>query len=95
MEKADEIIGEYKAEWTKAGIKARTNTYWNVFGEEKECVAFVTNYENFDAWVASRAEVEEKVGKDKLSELQGKLGAISRRIEESESSGRPDLSHSN
>ncbi len=95
MGKANDIIGEYVAEWTKSGIKASTNTYWNVFGEEQDCVAFVTNYESFDAWAASRAEVEEKVGQAKLNELQGKLGAISRRIEESESFGRPDLAHSN
>ncbi len=95
MEKASEIIGEFVAAWTKAGIKASTNTYWNVFGEEQDCVAFVTSYESFDTWVADRAEVEEKVGNEKLNELRGKLGAISRKIEESESFGRPDLAHSN
>ena len=95
MEKANEIIGEFVAAWTKAGIKASTNTYWNVFGEEQACVAFVTSHENFEAWVANRAEVNEKVGKDKLNELRTKLGAISRKIEVSESFGRPDLAHSN
>lgn len=95
MGKASEIIGEFLDAWTKAGIKASTNTYWNVFGEEQDCVAFVTSYESFDAWIADRAEVDKKVGEEKLNELRGKLGAISRRIEESESFGRPDLAHSN
>jgi len=94
-EKANEIIGEYLAEWTRAGIGASTNTYWNVFGEEQACVVFVTSYESTDAWMTSRAEVFEKVGEAKLNELENKFNTVLRKQEQSESFGRPDLAHSN
>ena len=94
-EKTNEIIGEYLAEWTRAGISASTNTYWNVFGEEQACVVFVTSYANPEAWWASRAEINEKVGESKLKELENKLNAVMRKQEQSESFGRPDLAHTN
>ena len=94
-EEAKEIIAEFKAAWTKADISARTNTYWNVFGREQACVAFVTSYESREAWVASRKEVMEKVGEAKLNELQSKWNSILRKQDEFESFGRPDLAHTN
>ncbi len=94
-EKANEIIGEYVAEWTRAGISASTDTHWNIFGQEQACVVFVTTYENPEAWMASRAEIREKVGEAKLNELENKFNAVLRKQEQSESFGRPDLSHTN
>jgi len=94
-QKANEIIGEFKAEWTRAGISASTNTYWNVFGEEQACVVFVTSYENAGAWIAGQAEVNEKVGEAKLTEIVNKWNAVLRKEEQSESFGRPDLAHPN
>ena len=58
---------ERMAEWTSAGISVSTNMYWNVFGEEQACVVFVTSYANPEAWRASRAEINEKVGESKLN----------------------------
>ena len=55
------------AEWTSAGISVSTNMYWNVFGEEQACVVFVTSYANPEAWRASRAEINEKVGESKIN----------------------------
>lgn len=92
-EKANEIIAEYKAAWTEAGISESTRTYWNIFGEEQSCVAFVTSYESREAWVNSRKEILEKVGEAKLNELRNKWSSILRKEEESESTDRPDLSH--
>jgi hypothetical protein len=91
--KFNEVIKEYIAEWTRAGITASTNTYWNVFGEEQGCVVFVTNYADMDAWMASRAEINEKVGEAKLKELNDKLMSTLRKQEQSESWSRPDLGH--
>jgi hypothetical protein len=94
-EEANEIIAEFKATWTKTGIRASTNTYWNVFGEEQACVAFVTSYENREAWIASRKEISDKVGEAKLNKLQSQWNSILRKQEEIESFGRPDLAHTN
>jgi len=93
MEKANEIIAEYLAAWTEAGISESTRAYWNVFGEEQSCVAFVTSYASREAWVNSRKEVLEKVGEAKLNQLQSKWNSILRKREESESFDRPDLTH--
>ena len=95
VEKANEIIAEYVAEWTRAGISASTNTYWNVFGEEQACLVFVTNYTDFEAYAAGRQEVYEKVGEAKLNELEAKFNSVLRKSESSQSTGRPDLAHSN
>jgi len=95
VEKANETIAEYVAAWTKAGISASTNTYWNVFGEEQACVVFVTSYTDFGAYAAGRQEVYEKVGEAKLNELESKLNSVLRKSESSQSTGRPDLAHSN
>jgi len=93
MEKAKEIIAEYLATWTKAGISESTRTYWNVFGEEQSCVAFVTSYASREAWVNSRKEILEKVGEAKLTELQNKWNSVLRKMAESETIDRPDLAH--
>ncbi len=95
VEKANEIIAEYVAEWTKAGISASTNTYWNVFGEEQACVVFVASYTDFAAYAIGKNEVYEKVGEAKLNELESKFNSVLRKSESSQSTGRPDLAHSN
>ena len=95
MEKAKEIIADYQSTWTEAGISESTRTYWNVFGEEQTCIAFVTSYESREAWVNSRKEVAEKVGETKLKELQSNWNSVLRKEEELESFDRPDLAHSN
>lgn len=93
-EKANEIIAEYLAEWTKAGISASYNTYWNVFGEEQACVVFVSSYADFGAYAAARQEVFEKIGEARLNELNSKFNSVLRKGESSKSTGRPDLAHS-
>ncbi len=94
-EEVNEIIAEFKTEWAKAGISNGWNAYWNVFGEEQACAAFVSSYENREAWLAARKEVLEKVGEARLNELYSKWNAILRKHSISESFGRPDLAHAN
>lgn len=93
MEKAKEILAEYKATWTAAGISSQTNGYWNVFGEELSCIGLVTAYESREAWVNSRKEIFEKIGEPKLMELRSKWMSVLRKREESELYGRPELAH--
>lgn len=95
VEEAKKIIEDYKATWKKAGISVNTRAYWNIFGRERECVAFVTSYESREAWLESRKEIAEKVGEAKLNELQSKWNAILRKEDVSISIGRPDLQHAN
>lgn len=68
---------------------------WHIFGEERDCIAFVTSYENRETWLESRKEILEKVEETKLNELQSKWNAVLRKEETLESNNRPDLQHAN
>ena len=93
--KAREVIAEYKAEWTKQGISSAVGTFWNVTGVEQPCVAFVSWYENRDAWLKANKEIGEKVGEERLNELSSKWNALIRKSETRESWDRSDLEHQN
>jgi hypothetical protein len=95
VKRAKEIISEYKAEWEKQQISYRVLSVWNVFGEERACVQFVSWYKDRADWLASQKEISEKVSSEKLAELHGKWNSVLRKRESIELTARPDLSHSN
>ena len=94
MPKANEAIKNYKSAFTEAGISHAVRAYWNVIGEGNSCVAIVTSYKNQQAWIDSQKEVQEKIGSEKLAELDKNWGAVQRSSETNESWSMPELSHS-
>lgn len=92
---AKEVIAEFKAEWTKQKISARTLTAWNVFGEEHACVQFVSWYKNREDWLAGRNEVKDKVSEEKIKDLNEKFSALVRKEVSLEVWAKPEWGHTN
>ncbi len=95
MPKVDEAIKNFKATYTEAGISFAVRAYWNVFGEEKECVVIVSSFKDRQAWLDSEEEVSTKINADILKDLQQKWNALQRKSSTTESWSNPELGHSN
>ena len=95
MKEVNVVIKNFKAAYTEAGISHAVRAYWNVFGEEQECVAIVESYENRQAWLDAEKEIRTKISSDKLKDLIQKWNALQRKSVTTESWDRPGLGHSN
>jgi hypothetical protein len=95
MKEVNEVIKNFKAAYTEAGITYAVRAYWNVFGEEQACVAIVQSFENRRAWLDAEKEVTTKIDPEKLKDLQQKWTALQRKSVTTESWSRPALGHSN
>jgi len=95
MTGVNEVIKNFKAAYTEAGISHAVRAYWNVFGEEQQCVAIVQSFENRQAWLDAEEEVSTKINPDKLKDLGQKWTALQRKSVTTESWNRAGLSHSN
>ncbi len=90
-----EMLDEYVAEWKAKGITTPYTVYWNVFGEEQNCMLVVSSYKDRAAWLADEKEVMEKVGKEKLDAWDKRWGTVLRKMESKESFPQYELSHFN
>ena len=94
-EEADAVIKEFKQLWADSGISHAVNSYWNVMGQEVPLVIFVENFNDKESYLASEKEIESKVDKDKLKDLQARWMSVVRKMDQTESWRRPDLAHAN
>lgn len=95
MKEVNDVIKNFKAAYSEAGISHAVRAYWNVFGEEQECVAIVQSFENRQAWLDAEKEVSTKINSDKLKDLGEKWNALQRKSVTTESWNNPGLGHSN
>ena len=90
---AGELMAEYKQLWEEHGFEVPYGVYFNIFGEEQTCMQIVQGFKDKAAWVAFDALVIEKIGQEKLNEMDRKWSQILRKMEASEVTPHPELSH--
>ena len=86
------LLEEYKAEWTKHDFQLPYTIVWNVFGEEQNCVMVVQSFKDRAAWVEFDKLVYEKIGAEKLTDMDNRWNQIVRKMEAYE--GRPHSAYS-
>jgi len=90
-----ELLAEYKQLWKENDLGVPYGIYFNVFGEEQTCMLVVQDFKDRAAWAAFDKVVNDKIGKEKLAELDKKWNQVLRKMEASEATPHVELSHIN
>ncbi|MEL6190504.1 MAG: tetratricopeptide repeat protein, partial [Bacteroidota bacterium] len=87
------ILKEFVDMWKEKGISRPFRVFVNVFGEDADCIAIRSLYEDVSAWKAEEKEVMEKIGKETLMEMRMKWMDNLRKFEDKEQFLHEELTH--
>lgn len=87
------IFAEMKEMANENGVVMPWSVYWNVYGEEGGCFTVRMPYENEEEYLAKRYDMREKVGQEKMREVNSRLMPHLRSFKENEVFPQKELTH--